>query len=123
MPALHTELRKLLENTVLNARDAAEKAARAALVALAVQQEEAYSSLPDADKPLRRKLRSEARRLGDELEKGEKGCDPFPALVAEVAYEQWHRLLFARFLAENDLLIHPEAQASVSLQDCADIAE
>ena len=121
MSALHTELRKLLENTVLDAREAAEKAARAALTVLAVHQEEAYASLSEANKSLRRKLRAEARRLGDPLEKGL--TDPFPALVAEVAYEQWHRLLFARFLAENGLLIHPEFQASVSLQDCADIAE
>ena len=33
-------------------------------------------------------------------------------LVAECAYEQWHRLLFARFLAENSLLLHPRVQGA-----------
>jgi hypothetical protein len=123
MQALHTETRKLLEKSVLAAREAAETAARAALVTLAVQQEEAYSALSAENRSLRRKLRAEARRLGDRLEKAGKGADPFPALVAEVAYAQWHRLLFARFLAENDLLIHPKYQAAVTLDDCADVAE
>ena len=62
------------------------------------------------------------------------GCAPRPAssatigdnldlLVAECAYEQWHRLLFARFLAENNLLIHPEYRAPVTLDDCEELAE
>ncbi len=44
-------------------------------------------------------------------------------LVAECAYEQWHRLLFARFLAENNLLIHPDYRAPVTLEDCEELAE
>ena len=47
-------------------------------------------------------LRAEARQLGG-----------FERLVEECAYEQWHRMLFARFLAENDLLIHPEHGVAV----------
>ena len=42
-------------------------------------------------------------------------------LVEEIAYEQWHRMLFARFLAENDLLLHPEG-APVSLEDVRELA-
>lgn len=38
-------------------------------------------------------------------------------LVWEVAYEHWHRMLFARFLAENGLLLW-EPGAAVSLDDC-----
>lgn len=38
-------------------------------------------------------------------------------LVWEVAYEHWHRMLFARFLAENGLLLW-EIGAAVSLDDC-----
>jgi hypothetical protein len=38
-------------------------------------------------------------------------------LVWEVAYEHWHRMLFARFLAENGLLLW-EPGAAVSLEDC-----
>src|SRR5581483_7746535 len=44
-----------------------------------------------------------------------------PLLVEEVAYEQWHRMLFARFLAENHLLIHPSG-VPVTLDDCAELA-
>ena len=46
---------------------------------------------------LRRRLRVRCRGLGS-----------WQDLVRAVAYEQWHRMLFARFLAENDLLIHPD---------------
>ena len=44
-------------------------------------------------------------------------------MVEECAYEQWHRMLFARFLAENDLLIHPEHDVAVTLAECAEIAQ
>ena len=43
-------------------------------------------------------------------------------LVAECAYEQWHRLLFARFLAENGLLLHPQFRAPVTLAECEELA-
>jgi hypothetical protein len=43
-------------------------------------------------------------------------------LVSECAYEQWHQLLFARFLAENNLLLHPQLRAPVTLEDCEDLA-
>src|SRR5439155_17473112 len=36
--------------------------------------------------------------------------------------EQWHRLLFARFLAENNLLLHPRYKAPVTLADCEELA-
>ena len=92
------------------ARDEAEKSALSALKRLAVDQDEAFAALSDDDKALRRRLRAEMRRLGS-----------LGALVAEVAYEQWHRMLFARFLAENDLLMHPDG-VPVSPTDCADLA-
>lgn len=71
--------------------------------------------LSEEDKRLRRGLRAKVRQLGDE-------GDQLDLLVAECAYEQWHRLLFARFLAENNLLIHPEYQAPVTLEDCEELA-
>jgi hypothetical protein len=49
--------------------------------------------------------------------------DKLDLLVAECAYEQWHRLLFARFLAEDNLLIHPEYRAPVTFDDCAELVE
>ena len=45
----------------------------------------------------------------------------FTMLVEEVAYEQWHRMLFARFLAENDLLMHPTG-VPVTLEECEELA-
>src|SRR5262249_3838396 len=61
---------------------------------------------------LRVALRAEARQL-----------DGFERLVEECAYEQWHRMLFARFLAENELLIHPEHGVAVTLAECEEIAQ
>ena len=43
--------------------------------------------------------------------------------MVEVAYEHWHRMLFARFLAENNLLMYEDGQTPLSLQDCFDLAE
>ncbi|WP_423925145.1 N-6 DNA methylase [Candidatus Palauibacter sp.] len=40
----------------------------------------------------------------------------------ETAYEHWHRMLFARFLAENELLIEPESGVPVSLSECEELA-
>lgn len=42
-------------------------------------------------------------------------------LTHELAYEYWHRMLFARFLAENHLLMHPDGVA-VSLDECEELA-
>src|SRR5262249_53227405 len=38
------------------------------------------------------------------------------------AYEHWHRMLFARFLAENELLIEPESGVPISLSECQELA-
>ena len=122
MTTLHLSLRNLLEKAVLSAREEAEKAARAALERLAIHQEKAFSSLSPEENALRERLRAEARRLSDPLEMAGKDQDPFPALVAECAYEQWHRMLFARFLAENNLLMHPTEHVPVTLADCDELA-
>lgn len=119
MAVLNSDQRRLLETTVLKAREEAERAVTAALKTLAVDQAEAFSTMADAARRLRVLLRAEARRLGDPLEKNRE--NPYPLLVAEGAYEQWHRMLFARFLAENGLLRHPEGMP-VTLEDCAELA-
>jgi hypothetical protein len=112
MAPLPTDLRKSLDRSVVDARDAAEDACRAALAALGVEAREAPPSLSDEQRQLRVALRAQQRQLGGEFER----------LVAECAYEQWHLMLFARFLAENDLLIHPELRAPVSLEEVAELA-
>ncbi|MFN3625445.1 MAG: Eco57I restriction-modification methylase domain-containing protein, partial [Hyphomicrobium sp.] len=43
-------------------------------------------------------------------------------LTQECAYEHWHRMLFARFLAETDLLIEPESGVAISLDEARELA-
>jgi hypothetical protein len=110
--ALSSSLRKQLESSVLAARRAAEGASRAAIEGLAVFADRRPEHLDASQGSLRNGLRAEWRQLGGDRE----------LLVAECAYEQWHRLLFARFLAENNLLLHPEYEAPVTLADCEELA-
>ena len=112
MAPLPTDLRKSLDKSVVAARDASEAACRAALAALGVEAREAPPALSDEQRQLRVALRARQRQLAGEFEQ----------LVAECAYEQWHLMLFARFLAENGLLIHPEHRAAVSLDEVAELA-
>jgi len=116
MPPLADTLRRAFEKAVINARDAAEAAARTALTALALEREVAPAGFGAEQRRLRNALRARARQLGN----GEMSAG-LSLLVEEIAYEQWHRMLFVRFLAENHLLMHPEG-AAVTLQDCADLA-
>ncbi len=108
-------LRTQLETTVKSARDVAEKGAHAALAQLAVGEAKAPDYLTDEFKALRRRLRAHGRALGDK--KASDDTQDLQHLVWEVAYEHWHRMLFARFLAENGLLLW-EPGAAVSLDDC-----
>jgi len=116
MPPLPSDLRKTLENTIVAARDTAEAAARAVLTTLAVERPEPFATMKEDQKSLRRALRAKARQLGG-------GDQPagIPLLVEEIAYQQWHRMLFARFLAENNLLMHPQG-VPVTLAECAELA-
>jgi hypothetical protein len=116
VPVLTSQQRKTLEDVCTRGRRASEQAVRAALTSLAVTAERPPAHLSEENRQLRRGLRAKSRQLGD------KG-DNLDLLVAECAYEQWHRLLFARFLAENNLLIHPDYHAPVTLDDCEDLAE
>lgn len=120
MPTVHAAplpkpQRTQLENTVKAARDVAEKGARAALEQLAVGEGRAPDYLSEDKKALRRRLRAHGRALGDV--KALDDTQGLQCLVWEVAYEHWHRMLFARFLAENGLLMW-EVGAAVSLDDC-----
>lgn len=117
MPPLPSDLRTHLERTVVAARDAAETAARASLIALAVERDAPFASMSEAQRRLRRGLRAKARQLG-----GGNQTAGIPLLLDEIAYQQWHRMLFARFLAENSLLMHPEGVA-VTLAECAELAQ
>lgn len=121
MSTLPTELRNKLERTAIAARNLAEKAAKAALESLAVQSHDAYGHMTKEQKDLRNKLRAHARQLGDTQDA--KGQLSIKHLAQECAYEHWHRMLFARFLAENNLLIEPEMRMPISLNECKELAE
>ncbi|MEA2084648.1 MAG: DNA methyltransferase [Thermodesulfobacteriota bacterium] len=122
MQPLEKSLRNKLEKTIKDARDIAEDAVRAALEQLGVGESTAYPHLTETDRVLRRKLRAHGRQLGNG--RNAKGKQALDRLIEEVAYEHWHRMLFARFLAENDLLMYPDTDdpVAVALEECEDLA-
>ena len=121
MQSLPGELRNQLAATVKAARRVGEAGARNALAVLAVGDARPHGSLSPDGQDLRRRLRAHGRQLGDRRD-AETGVQQVERLVQEVAYEHWHRMLFARFLAESDLLIEPESGVPVSLTDCEELA-
>ncbi len=122
MPPLDRQIRNTLERAIKDARDIAEAAARAALEQLGVGESTPFSHLSNEERVLRRKLRVHGRQLGDVSNGG--GRQEIDRLTEEVAYEHWHRMLFARFLAENNLLMYPDPDdpVAVSLEECEDLA-
>jgi len=115
-------LRNQLERAVKNARNTAEKGAHAALGQLGVADPTPAAHLSDTDRELRRRLRAHGRQLGDSLNGGK--VQSIDRLVEEVGYEHWHRMLFARFLAENNLLMYPDPDepVAITLEECEDLA-
>jgi hypothetical protein len=122
MSSLPTPLRRQLESAVKQARKVAAEGARKALEALAVHEADPYAYMGAVQIELRRKLRAQAAQLGDKEVLGKPGSCEIKHLVEKLAYDQWHRLLFARYLVENNLLISPEHGVSVSLDDCEELA-
>ncbi|WP_353849964.1 hypothetical protein [Accumulibacter sp.] len=117
---LSKPLRSQLENTVKAARDVAEKAALAALHQLGVGDARLPEHLDETRKALRRRLRAHGRSLGDVKQTDDSQV--LTHLKREVAYEHWHRMLFARFLAENHLLLW-EPGAPLTLAECEELAQ
>ena len=120
MPTLTRELRKTLERVVKDARRVAEAGARKAIEELGVHRD-AWPNQPEDKLALRRRLLAHGKQLGDRPgeKKGERSIDK---LVGECGYEHWHRLLFARFLAECGLLIEPTSGVAISLGECKELA-
>lgn len=121
MASLDRTLRRGLENTVKQARRVAEAGARKALESLAVHHHEPHSSMSAEQRALRNRLRAHGRQLGDQRD-DKRGTQTITRLVGECAYEHWHRMLFARFLAENDLLIEPQTGVAITLAECQELA-
>lgn len=122
MQPLDRTLRNKLERTIKEAREVTEDAARAALEQLGVGEAAPFTHLSEQDRELRRKLRVHGRQLGDSLNGGK--IQTMDRLIEEAAYEHWHRMLFARFLAENNLLMYPDPDdpVAVTLEECEDLA-
>ena len=121
MPALPTDLRNQLGKAVVAARREAEAGARRALEALAVERHEPHGSMGQEERKLRNRLRARGRQLGDFRNRA-RGDQSIDRLAHEVAYEHWHRMLFARFLAENQLLIEPDSGVAVTLAEVEELA-
>lgn len=121
MSALPSELRKQLERTITEARAVAEAGARTALQSLAVHHHAPYNSMTEEQQALRNRLRAHGRRLGDRRDPT-AGTQAIDRLAEECAYEHWHRMLFARFLAENHLLIEPTSGVAITMEECKELA-
>lgn len=121
MATLTRELRRSLENTVRAARRIAEAGARQVIEQLAVHNHEPWSSMTPEQRELRNALRAHGRQLGDRRDE-RRGVQTIDRLTTECAYEHWHRMLFARFLAETNLLIEPESGMDITLDDCQELA-
>ncbi|MDE2872377.1 MAG: SAM-dependent DNA methyltransferase [Gemmatimonadota bacterium] len=122
MTPLPPDLRTLLARAIQQARRVGESGARQALQSLAVDRPKPFDSMSLGDKALRNRLRRRGRQAGDRRDR-DTGAQNIGHLAHEVAYEHWHRMLFARFLAENGLLRDPEHGVDLSLVDCRDLAE
>ncbi len=120
MAELSDDLRKLLATAIRDARRVAEPGAQQALESLAVHRPQFHDSMSPEDRALRNRLRAHGRQLGDTRER--TGAQEVIRLAHEVAYEHWHRMLFARFLAENHLLIEPESGVPISMAECEELA-
>ena len=124
MQALDKDLRGALEKTVKAARAIAETAANAAVDQLGVGHDKPEAFLSDAEKALRNRLRTHGKQLGDARDSKSTnptyGKQEVQHLVQEVAYQHWHRMLFARFLADNNLLMYDGV--AVTIEECDELA-
>ena len=121
MSSLARDLRKDLEKTIKQARRDAETGARKAVEQLGVGEGDAPKHLTPDERGLRNRLRAHGRQLGDRRD-AKAGTQATSRLVQECAYEHWHRMLFARFLAETDLLIEPDSGVAISLNEVQELA-
>jgi type I restriction-modification system DNA methylase subunit len=117
---LDKALRRALEATVVKARDIAELAAGQALVRLSVGDAKPADYLNEEQRQLRTRLRAHGRQLGDIKQAG--GQQSLNKLITEVAYEHWHRMLFARFLEQNHLLMYDE-HTPLTLAECNELVQ
>jgi hypothetical protein len=116
MSTLSKDLRSKLEKAILVAREEATKGAKSAFIALGVGDAKKPQHLDAAEEALRKRLRARGRQAGDLLRPDES--QETTHLEQECAYEHWHRMLFARFLIENGLLMQPGSTLDVNFEHC-----
>jgi len=119
MAVLTSQQRGTLETAVKQARKLAEIGARNALHSLAVDHPEPFAHMNPDQRALRNRLRHKARLLGDDLPS--TGNQQIEHLGYELAYENWHKMLFAKFLESNNLLMHSSGVA-VTMEECEELA-
>jgi REP element-mobilizing transposase RayT len=120
MAVLTPQQRNTLEAAVKQARKVAELGAFNALHGMAVDHPEPFAHMTPEQRNLRNSLRSKARLLGDALPAS--GAQKIEHLGYELAYETWHKMLFAKFLEANGLLMHTDGVA-VTMEDCEELAK
>ena len=121
MSTLSRENRRLLESTVAHARAIAVEGARKVLRdQYAVHYHEPWPHMTATDRKLRNQLRAHGRQLGDKRD-AKRETQEINHLVQACAYEHWHRMLFARFLAENDLLLDAQNGVAMALDDVREV--
>jgi len=120
MAVLTTQQRNTLETAVKKARQTSEEGAFNGLHSLAVNHTEPFTHLTSEERSLRNRLRQKARLLGDDCPA--TGDQHLEHLTYELAYETWHKMLFAKFLEANDLLIYSDGVA-VTMEDCEQLAK
>jgi hypothetical protein len=118
MAVLSTQQRNTLESAVRQARRLSEQGAFNALQAMAVNHPEPFAHMDADQRKLRNQLWAKAKLLGDK----ENGKREINHLSYELAYETWHKMLFAKFLEANHLLMHPDGVA-VTMEDCEELAK
>ena len=122
MASLSSELRNRLSAAVKSARQEAEIGARKALQTLAVNRHEPFGSMSVEERGLRNRLQARGRQLGD-MRHETQGTQRIDHLAHGIAYEHWHRMLFARFLAESGLLIEPDSGVAITTDECTELAQ
>ena len=123
MQTLNDSLRTQLESSICKAREVSEQGALKSLQHLGVANPSPSSLLNEDEKQLHSRLRAHGRQLGDQRSAKDE-VQELDLLIEEIAYQHWHRMLFARFLAENNLLMYPDAESPVpiTLSECEDLA-
>src|SRR5699024_278792 len=98
----------------------AEQAASDVLNRLGVGEARPADYLSETQRSLRTRLRALGRQLGDV--RHEDRQQDLDNLITSVAYEHWHRMLFARYLEQNNLLMYDEYTA-LTLEECNELVQ